>query len=61
MPEAVICPRCKTTIEGPVVTRSRVDNATRICGQCGTREALYNFEHPDQSLPALDNPIPFAS
>ena len=56
-----ICPRCKTTMEGPVITLSRVDNKTRICGNCGRQEEVYNFEHPDRSLPDLNNPIPFAS
>lgn len=34
-----ICPRCHKTYHGNPA-RSRVDNETYICPDCGTREAL---------------------
>ncbi len=33
------CPKCKKEIEG-VPAISRYDNKTKICADCGTREAL---------------------
>ena len=34
-----VCPRCICTYHG-LPALSRVDNETRICPDCGTREAL---------------------
>lgn len=37
------CPKCKKTyLEHPAI--SRVDNKTKICPECGTREAIEAFE-----------------
>lgn len=47
------CPRCKETYtDYPAL--SRLDNKTDICTRCGTEEALYNWEHPNEELPPLD-------
>ncbi|MAH50105.1 hypothetical protein CMI37_30070 [Candidatus Pacearchaeota archaeon] len=49
-----ICPRCKNPYEGyPAL--SRRDNKTSICSDCGTQEALFDFniersEHLDEKL-----------
>lgn len=53
-----VCPRCGKPIEGyPAL--SRVDNKTDICSPCGTLEALWNFQHREDSaqMPPVNEPI----
>lgn len=51
------CPRCGDPIEGyPAL--SRVDNATDICSPCGTREALWDWQHRGEQMPPVNQPIP---
>jgi ribosomal protein S27AE len=57
------CPRCG----GPVPNAehpgeymgalSRFDNETEICSACGTKEAMFNFTNPGESLPPIDQEI----
>lgn len=52
------CPRCGNLIEGyPAL--SRVDNKTNICSPCGTREALWDWDHrgTGQPMPPVTQPI----
>lgn len=52
------CPRCKKPIEGyPAV--SRVDNETDICSPCGTKEAMWDFNHrgDDLPMPPVNQPL----
>lgn len=50
------CPRCKQPITGyPAL--SRVDNATNICSECGTREAMWDFTHQGQHHHAVMPPV----
>jgi DNA-directed RNA polymerase subunit RPC12/RpoP len=55
----VNCPRCDGELREPqaVNALSRVDNKTYICSECGTREALFNYRHPDTLLPPVNEPV----
>ena len=37
------CPKCLN--DGILDSLSRIDNETEICNDCGTAEALYDFEN----------------
>ena len=39
------CPKCGKEMKRPFVALSRKDNKTEICPDCGTREALQDFEN----------------
>lgn len=56
---AATCPRCETDLATPMTRNalSRLDNKTHVCGECGTAEAMWNFQHPGAPLPAFDQPI----
>jgi len=41
--EKWICPRCKKLTQGFGAT-SRRDNKTKICSNCGTEEALFDWK-----------------
>ena len=42
--ELKTCPKCKKTYTGyPAI--SRRDNKTEICSECGTKEALEDYEN----------------
>lgn len=51
-----LCPRCGEPLRERLALNalSRVDNATYICSQCGTDEAMFNFKLPNQPLPPLN-------
>lgn len=36
---------------------SRRDNRTYICSQCGTEEALFNWQYPGLDLPPLNERV----
>jgi hypothetical protein len=46
------CPRCKR--ERQTTALSRLDNKTKICGDCGTIEALWQHVHPGEKLPPIN-------
>lgn len=51
-----LCPRCGEPLRENLVmnSRSRLDNKTYICSQCGTDEAMFNWRHPNKELPPLN-------
>lgn len=53
------CPRCGAPLNTPVAANalSRVDNQTYICSSCGTNEGMFNFDHPGETLPPLNQPV----
>lgn len=53
------CPRCTEPMHEreAVNPLSRVDNKTRICEGCGTKEALYNHWYPERELPPTDRKV----
>lgn len=59
MNENKICPRCKGHIPNDQTpgkypgALSRVDNKTEICSSCGTDEAMFNMQRPNDPLPPL--------
>ena len=54
------CPRCGGGIPSDEKrgqypgALSRLDNETWICSECGTDEAMFNWAHPGQTLPPLN-------
>jgi hypothetical protein len=56
------CPRCHADLHVVLVrnSRSRVDNTTYICSDCGMAEAVFNHFWPDKPLPPLDQEIELA-
>ncbi len=49
------CPRCKQEMKGyPAI--SRRDNKTEICSQCGTQEAIFDFQ-VEQTMRKLNDNI----
>jgi hypothetical protein len=46
------CPRCKREV--PLKALSRLDNSTKICGDCGTMEALWQHVHQGRELPPIN-------
>lgn len=44
-----ICPKCKLSYPKELYALSRKDNYTRICNDCGTREALTEALFPTLS------------
>ena len=48
----MICPKCKKEFNGyPAI--SRRDNKTKICSDCGTREALKDYGLNNETAEAL--------
>ena len=57
MNDPTICPRCNRSLDPrPAMNAvSRYDNATYICSQCGTKEAM--ADHQGLELPPVDQPV----
>lgn len=54
------CPRCgETYTDYPAL--SRLDNKTDICSACGAKEALFNWRHPGEKLPPVDQEVVLSS
>ncbi len=54
------CPRCGAPLdlERPAMNAlSRVDNKTYICSPCGQKEAMFNYAHPGENLPPIDEQV----
>lgn len=57
------CPRCAGAIPNKKYhgeysgALSRLDNSTEICSECGTLEAMFNFQNPGKALPGFDEPL----
>jgi predicted RNA-binding Zn-ribbon protein involved in translation (DUF1610 family) len=57
------CPRCGGDVPNNAHpgaypgALSRVDNATYICSECGTAEAMFQFAHRGTPLPPVDQPV----
>ena len=39
----MICPKCDAEMHKPFVALSRDDNRTKVCPDCGTKEAIVLF------------------
>ncbi len=60
MTHTVLCPRnCGNPLNDDLVRNalSRVDNDTYVCSSCGVNEAMFNWSHPGQPLPSLEQPV----
>lgn len=60
------CPRCGGGIPNSATpgaypgALSRLDNKTYVCSDCGAAEAMWQFAHPGEPLPAFGNGDLFA-
>lgn len=52
-----ICPKCGKSYKGHSAI-SRIDNATSICPECGTREALDSINISKEEQDKIINSIP---
>jgi hypothetical protein len=57
--EKVCCPRCQVNLlpVGYIGARSRADNKTEVCSECGQQEALNQFMQNGYTEPVDEWPV----